>query len=42
MPDQRDLRALRDSLWRRGPVYTESDRALARLVARPVREFLRV
>jgi len=32
----------KDSLWRLGPVYTESDRTLARLVARPVREFLRV
>ena len=31
-----------DDLWRLGPVYSESDRALARLVARPVREFLRV
>ena len=29
-------------LWRHGPTYTESDRALARLVARPVREFLRI
>ena len=29
-------------LWRHGPRYTESDRPLARLVARPVREFLRV
>ncbi len=41
-PDQQEKRSLRDSLWRHGPVYTESDRALARLVARPVREFLRV
>ena len=31
-----------EELWRLGPVYTESDRTLARLVARPVREFLRV
>ena len=31
-----------DDLWRTGPVYSESDRPLARLVARPVREFLRV
>jgi len=31
-----------DDLWRLGPVYSESDRTLARLVARPVREFLRV
>ena len=31
-----------DDLWRSGPVYSESDRPLARLVARPVREFLRV
>ena len=29
-------------LWRLGPVYTASDRPLARLVARPVREFLRI
>ena len=32
----------KDDLWRFGPVYTASDRPLARLVARPVREFLRV
>ena len=31
-----------DQLWRLGPVYTESGRPLARLVARPVREFLRI
>ena len=31
-----------DRLWRLGPVYTESDRALARYFARPVREFLRI
>jgi len=31
-----------EELWRLGPVYSESDRTLARLVARPVREFLRV
>ncbi|HEX6150980.1 Na+/H+ antiporter NhaA [Nocardioides sp.] len=37
-----DLPGRRDALWRRGPVYTESDRTMARLVARPVREFLRV
>ncbi|MGH3345355.1 MAG: Na+/H+ antiporter NhaA, partial [Nocardioides sp.] len=44
MSDQSDpdLPARKDSLWRLGPVYTESDRTLARLVARPVREFLRV
>lgn len=29
-------------LWRAGPVLTASDRALARYVARPLREFLRV
>ncbi len=34
--------ATKDGLWRLGPVYSESDRALARLVARPVREFLRI
>lgn len=32
----------RDDLWRSGPVYSASDRPLARLVARPVAEFLRV
>jgi NhaA family Na+:H+ antiporter len=31
-----------DDLWESGPVYSESNRPLARLVARPVREFLRV
>ncbi|WP_416955171.1 Na+/H+ antiporter NhaA [Nocardioides sp. T5] len=31
-----------DDLWRAGPVYSASDKPLARLVARPVREFLRV
>jgi Na+:H+ antiporter, NhaA family len=31
-----------DRVWRLGPVYSRSDRTLARLVARPVREFLRV
>ncbi len=31
-----------DELWRGGPVWTASDRPLARYVARPVREFLRV
>lgn len=31
-----------DDLWRGGPVWTASDRPLARYVARPVREFLRV
>src|SRR5688572_17357252 len=31
-----------EDLWQSGPVYTASDRPLARLVARPVREFLRV
>ena len=31
-----------DRVWRLGPSYTASDRPLARLVARPVREFLRV
>ncbi|GAA1943169.1 Na+/H+ antiporter NhaA [Nocardioides hwasunensis] len=31
-----------DDLWQSGPVYTASDRPLARLVARPVREFLRI
>ncbi|KRB76232.1 hypothetical protein ASE01_14575 [Nocardioides sp. Root190] len=31
-----------DDLWRHGPVFTASDRPLARYVARPVREFLHV
>ncbi|WP_082587342.1 Na+/H+ antiporter NhaA [Nocardioides sp. Soil774] len=31
-----------DDLWESGPVYSASNRPLARLVARPVREFLRV
>ncbi|WP_439937970.1 Na+/H+ antiporter NhaA [Nocardia sp. N13] len=31
-----------DELWEAGPVYSASNRPLARLVARPVREFLRV
>ncbi|WP_211318914.1 Na+/H+ antiporter NhaA [Nocardioides silvaticus] len=31
-----------DDLWRSGPVLSASDRALARYVARPLREFLRV
>ena len=31
-----------DDLWETGPVYMASNRPLARLVARPVREFLRV
>ncbi len=31
-----------DDLWKSGPVYSASNRPLARLVARPVREFLRV
>lgn len=37
-PDRRRL----DELWESGPVYIASDKPLARLVARPVREFLRV
>jgi len=37
-----DATAAHHGLWRLGPVYTESDGAFARLVARPVREFLRV
>ena len=31
-----------DDLWERGPVYLASNKPLARLVARPVREFLRI
>jgi len=44
MPNQSgpDLPGRKDPLWRLGPTYAESDRTLARLVARPVREFLRV
>ena len=38
----RDPRDLDDEVWRKGPVYSASDRPLARLVARPVREFLRI
>ena len=38
-PDRADTG---DDLWQTGPVYSASDRTLARLVARPVREFLRV
>lgn len=30
------------NVWRLGPIYSRSDRTLARLVARPLREFLRV
>ncbi|MGZ5399470.1 MAG: Na+/H+ antiporter NhaA [Nocardioides sp.] len=47
-PDPRDPRETRepretdDQVWRFGPVYSESDRTLARLVARPVQEFLRI
>ncbi|GAA5113484.1 Na+/H+ antiporter NhaA [Alloalcanivorax gelatiniphagus] len=40
-PDPHDTDPKAD-LWEAGPVYIASDRALARLVARPVREFLRV
>jgi hypothetical protein len=31
-----------DPIWEAGPAYMASDRPLARRVARPVREFLRV
>lgn len=31
-----------DDVWKSGPVYIASDKPLARLVARPLREFLRV
>ncbi|HWJ11698.1 MAG TPA: Na+/H+ antiporter NhaA [Nocardioides sp.] len=37
-----DPRHTPDSLWRRGPVWTASERPLARFVARPIREFLHV
>ncbi len=40
-PTPRD-RGAHDDVWRLGPTYNESDRTLARLVARPVREFLRI
>ncbi|WP_436702070.1 Na+/H+ antiporter NhaA [Nocardioides sp. BYT-33-1] len=39
MPDPRHAP---DDLWRRGPVWTASERPLARYVARPLREFLHV
>ncbi len=42
MTPPRRPRDLRDDLWSTGPIYIASDRPLARLVARPVREFLRV
>ena len=32
----------RDEVWRRGPTWTASNKPLARLVARPVRDFLRI
>ncbi len=38
----RRARTALDRLWTTGPTYLVSDRALARLVARPVREFLRI
>ena len=41
-PDPRRPAGSEDRVWRLGPSYTASDRPLARLVARPVREFLRV
>ena len=34
--------SISDELWENGPVYLASNKPLARLVARPVREFLRV
>ena len=34
--------SLSDDLWETGPSYMASNKPLARLVARPVREFLRV
>lgn len=37
-----DARHTPDSLWRQGPVWTESDKRLARYVARPLREFLHI
>lgn len=37
-----DDRGPDDDLWESGPVYIASNKPLARLVARPVREFLRV
>lgn len=37
-----DPRHTPESLWRQGPVWTESDKRLARYVARPLREFLHV
>ena len=37
-----DDSSIGDDLWETGPSYLSSDKPLARLVARPVREFLRV
>ncbi|WP_408897679.1 Na+/H+ antiporter NhaA [Nocardioides sp. R1-1] len=37
-----DPRPTPESLWRQGPVWTESDKRLARYVARPLREFLHI
>ncbi len=42
MSDDPNRMGTDDSIWRFGPVYIRSDRTLARLVARPVREFLRI
>lgn len=37
-----DPRPAPDDLWRQGPVFGASDRPLAKYVARPVRDFLRI
>ncbi|WP_203043496.1 Na+/H+ antiporter NhaA [Pimelobacter simplex] len=37
-----DPRPAPASMWRQGPVWTESDKRLAKYVARPLREFLHV
>jgi NhaA family Na+:H+ antiporter len=42
MSQSANRKRIDERVWRTGPVYSESDRTLARLVARPVREFLRI
>ena len=42
MSQSENRKRIDERVWRTGPVYSESNRPLARLVARPVREFLRI
>ncbi|WP_435770320.1 Na+/H+ antiporter NhaA [Nocardioides sp. SYSU DS0651] len=42
MPETPSSDRPRDDLWNQGPVWTASDKALARYVARPLREFLHI